>query len=348
MTTPVEIAPLGTQPEQLFISIVVPIRNEARYIGHTIDSLLAQDYEQFEIIVVDGQSDDETAAIVNDYCVKHGQVHLLENPRRWSSAARNIGSRKARGDVILMVDGHCEIPDNGLLRRLADAFTRSGVDVVGRPQPLHVQGANSVQEAIALVRSSPLGHHPDSFIYAEGECIAPAESIGVAYRRGVFDTVGWFDELFDACEDVDFNLRCDRAGMRCLFTSAAAVHYYPRDTLTGLFRQLVRYGRGRVRLARKHQSWSLKFLLPGMLVLGIITGPAFALIAPPLAWLYIGVLAIWVGTIVVASIAVCARAKRWRRLPHVVAAFLVVHLGAGWGVLRELVLPARRTAREVA
>ena len=84
-----------------------------------------------------------------------------------------------------------------------------------------------------------------------------------------------FDETFDACEDVEFNHRIDRAGLRCYFTPEVAVHYAPRDSLRGLFRQLVRYGRGRVRLWRKHpDSFSAGLLPPACLVAGTDRRPA--------------------------------------------------------------------------
>src|SRR5437763_1581398 len=74
------------------------------------------------------------------------------------------------------------------------------------------------------------------------------QSVAVAYRREVFDTVGFFDEQFDACEDVEFNERVARAGLSCFFSPHVQVQYHPRDTLGGLFRQMARYGRGRMRL----------------------------------------------------------------------------------------------------
>ena len=86
---------------------------------------------------------------------------------------------------------------------------------------------------------------------ADGEGFVPPQSVAIAYRREVFDRIGLFDERFDACEDVEFNQRADEAGLTCFFTPRVAVHYHPRSTLSGLFRQMARYGRGRVRLARR-------------------------------------------------------------------------------------------------
>ena len=284
-TLPPEVA-ASTPASPLFVSVVVPVRNEAPCIERTLQCLLAQDYDpgRFEVLVIDGESNDGTPEIVARMARDHANLRLLQNPQRLSSAARNVGIRNARGEVVLVVDGHCEVNDRQHLRRLAAAFQHSGADCIGRPQPLDVAGTSAVQRAIAAARGSRLGHHPDSFIYSSHSRIVPAKSVAVAYRRGVFERVGYFDETFDACEDVELNHRIDLARLKCLFAPEVAVRYVPRNTLRGLFRQMVRYGRGRVRLWRKHpETMTLKTLLPGMFVLGWTAG-----VVPACLWPWCG------------------------------------------------------------
>src|SRR5262249_36769813 len=154
---------------------------------------------------------------------------------------------------------------------IAEAFLVSRADCLGRPQPLDVTGANCMQRAIAAARSSRLGHHPASHIYSNREGFVPPQSVAIAYCRDVFDMVGLFDERFDACEDVEFNHRGARAGLACWFTPRVRVRYYPRASLPGLFRQMVRYGRGRVRLLRKHpDTFSLPGFVPAAFLAGVV------------------------------------------------------------------------------
>jgi succinoglycan biosynthesis protein ExoA len=336
----------GTASGRLFISVVVPVRNEARFIERTLERLLTQYYDPacFEVLVIDGESNDGTPAIVERLSAKHANLRLLHNPRRLSSAARNIGIRNARGDVLLVVDGHCEVRAREHLARLADAFQRSGADAVGRPQPLDTAGATSLQRAIAVVRASRLGHHPDSLIYSNREGFVPARSVAVAYRRTVFERIGCFDEAFDACEDVELNHRLDRAGLTCFFTPAVAIHYVPRTTLRGLFRQLVRYGRGRLQLLRKHpETFSVLPLVPGMFVAGVFLGPLAALVWPPLGIVYLSVLLIY-ALIVLAFSAANSRRIGIRERILLPPVFATVHLGSGVGQLWELVCPTRLSA----
>ena len=326
------------------ISVIMPVRNEAKHIHDTLTQIIKQDYpvDAFEVLVVDGESTDGTRAIVEALAKKHPQVRLLANPNRWSSAARNVGVQAAKGNLILIVDGHCHVPDEHLLEAVADAFKRSGADCLGRPQPQDIQNASSLQRAIAAARSSWLGHHPSSFIYSSEERIVPAHSVAVAYRKEVFDDVGLFDESFDACEDVELNHRVDQANLRCLFTPKIAVHYEPRGSLRGLFRQLVRYGRGRVRLLRKHKdTLSLASLVPALFLLGLVVGLPLSLAAAPLAWVYWGVLGLYAFAIISVSLGLAAFTQDWRVSLWAPAVFVTIHIATGWGLIREAILPGR-------
>ncbi|MCX7424301.1 MAG: glycosyltransferase family 2 protein [Planctomycetia bacterium] len=323
----------------LFISVIVPVRNEARFIGQTLGQLAAQDYPKgsFEILVIDGQSTDDTVAVVRQLAEKHDCLRCYSNPLRLSSAARNVGIRHARGDVVLIVDGHCEIPDDQMLANLARAFDESGADCIGRPQPLDISDASALQRAIAAARSSRLGHHPESFIYSSQPRFVPAHSVAVAYRREVFDRVGDFDERFDAHEDGELNYRCDQAGLKCYFTPEIAVKYHPRDSLSGLFRQMIRYGRGRVRFLRKHpRSPSLGTLLPAVLVVGLVAGAALSPVSPWLAAAYLGLVLLYIAVILCGAVWTAIEARDPALLPWLPLLFATIHVGAGVGVLCEI------------
>src|SRR5439155_10240328 len=135
---PHRATPSEPATEPAFISVIVPVRNEARFIRHTLEQLLAQNYPagRFEVLVADGRSTDATRAIVRETAAAHPNVTLLDNPRHWSSAGRNAAVRAARGDVAVLIDGHCALDNPNYLADLAEAFARSGPDFVGRPQPL--------------------------------------------------------------------------------------------------------------------------------------------------------------------------------------------------------------------
>ena len=329
-----------------FISIVVPVRNEQAHIQKTLEMLLVQDYPRdcFEILVVDGQSDDATVDIVSRISRECLNVRVISNPRQWSSAGRNLGVQNGCGDLILIVDGHCSLKSRSHLSDLAAAFANNGADIIGRPQPLRVPLATAWQKAVAEARASRLGHHPDSFIYTETDRFVPAISVGAAYRREVFSKIGYFDESFDACEDVDFNYRADQAGLSCFFSTRAVVNYVPRKSLVALYRQLSRYGRGRIRLWRKHpETLSLKTLLPGVFVTGLLSGPLLSLINDRLLWVYWTALLLYCSTLLTISALIAIRRRNFNLMVWLPVIFLTIHISAGWGILQETLVSGWRS-----
>ncbi len=331
-----------------FISVLVPVRNEGRFIQATLFKLLNQRYDasRFEVIVADGESSDDTRELVCAMQARYPHLQLVENPGIWSSAGRNAALQVARGEIVVVIDGHSDLDNPDYLANLADAFERSGADCVGRPQPLDVSRATPVQKAIAACRASRLGHHPDSFIYASGERFVKASSVAVAYRREVFDLVGPFDDQFDACEDVEFNHRVDRAGLRCFFTPRVQLRYHPRGTLGSLVRQMMRYGRGRVRLLRKHRdTFTLPGFVPSLFVGGLLAGPLLALLSPWLGLMYAGCLTLYVLLLLIASTSIAWRERDPGMLFLSPLVFLAVHVGAGTGILLELLRPGKPPMR---
>jgi len=231
----------------------------------------------FEVIVADGGSTDRTRDIVDAFCERWPNVRLLENPRRLSSAGRNVGAQAARGRYVLFLDGHCSIPRTDYLVRAVELFESTGAACLCRPQPLTRMAEGKWAEAISAARHSPLGHNSGSDIFGASPGFTDPRSAGAAYSRDCFDRLGGYDERFDACEDVEFNHRIAEAGLRSYRHPDLLVAYRPRSSLHGLFRQMVRYGRGRARLMSRHPSaipWPLVLMtlfclvLLGALVLG--------------------------------------------------------------------------------
>ncbi len=330
------------------VSVLVPVRNEARSIEQTLRSLLVQDYpDTFEVIVADGLSDDATVSIIRRLQGEFANLKLVFNPSRLSSAGRNLAVRHMTGDVAVIVDGHCHVPDKHYLRNLAAAFEASQADCLGRPQPLDVPNPTLFQAAVAVARASRLGHNPESDIYSNEPKFVPPQSTAVAYRAEVFHRVGLFDEAFDACEDVEFNQRVDDAELTCYFSPAVKIVYHPRKTWTALVRQLARYGSGRARLAAKNpRSLTLPALVPPLWLLWLVVGGLASFAAIEVLELYLASIALY-GTVILAGSAWLARGKSLRvavRLPGVLVG---IHFGFAWGFLREVACNLRRSWRSV-
>jgi succinoglycan biosynthesis protein ExoA len=324
-----------------FVSVVVPVRNEESRIGSVLAGLAAQDYpnDRFEILVADGDSTDRTATLVHEFARRAPMsVRLLRNPRRLSSAGRNVGARNARGNFVVYVDGHCHIPGKTMLRDAVALFERTNADCLCRPQPLTTPGNTVFQDVVAHARATPLAHARDSTIYTtKWEAPVNPSSSGALYRREVFDRIGFFDERLDACEDVDFNYRVFKAGLRSFYSSKLAVLYEPRKDLASLWKQMLRYGQGRCRLIRKHpDAFTVSQIVPAAFLLWLIIGGIVSFASGRIFELFLLTVAVYAATVLAVSAGLAAKYGR----DHLVigpAVFVCVHVGLGAGFVKEAV-----------
>jgi succinoglycan biosynthesis protein ExoA len=321
------------------LTVALPVLNEAADIGDVLDALLSQSPVPggFEVVVADGGSTDATREIVRQRQGGEVSLRLFDNPRRLSSAGRNVGATAARGEFILFLDGHCEVPREDYLRRVVEIFEETGADCLSRPQYLDRMVDGSWAEAIAEARHSWFGHNPGSDIYGDQARRTDPRSAGAAYRRGLWVSLGGYDERFDACEDVEFNHRVDESGAVAYTHPDLAIHYRPRNSVRALYRQMARYGRGRARMMAKHPSMvplplvALSLAVLFAVVAGLVRGwSAFALVGG-------GMLALWT----ILGFVEALRSSAAGRVLRVVACFGAIHSGLLLGFWRGLVEGAR-------
>ena len=332
-----------SMPELIYLTVVLPIRNEERFIVETLEALVKQDYpkERYEVIVVDGRSTDGTREIVEKFICENPDVNirLLDNLGRLSSRARNIGARAARGRLIAVIDGHVHIPNDQLFAAMERFKEERGALCLARPAPLLVPGIeNGMPLWIALARKSWPAHSRRSHIYGDYEGFVDPVSSGFAYDRDLFDRVGYFDESFDAAEDVEFHHRLKRAGIQAYTSPALTIYSYPRSTLLGLFRQMTRYGVGRARLVRKHpDAFTKETLIPAAVFLFFAALPVAACCAmwsTALGLAYTAAFLLY--WLLALSAGLAAAWQHHRVLPGmlVALAICVTHLGLGWGFVK--------------
>ncbi len=320
------------------LTVVIPARNEEKFIANVLQQLLDQDFDQnlLEILVADGRSEDRTREIVEQFGKDHPNILLVDNPYYTSGHGRNLGAAAAKGDFVLFVDGHCRIMRKTMLRRVLDAF-EGGEKCISRPQPLLQDGVSTFQKAVALARSTWLGHVAGSMIFSGGDRHCEPMSAGCGYDLELFRSLGGVDGDFDAAEDLEFNFRVFKKGVLALHSSDFSIGYFPRGDLKGLFRQLFRYGFGRAKMAKKHPStFSLAAATVALASLGFFVIPLAGLIFPGLMLYYLIGLFLYFGlTLYVAASG--ARKAPWPLVLSVWTCILAIHFGAGLGYLSGLV-----------
>jgi glycosyltransferase involved in cell wall biosynthesis len=317
-----------------FVSIIVPCRNEEKFIGMCLDSILASDYpkDRLEVLVIDGMSEDRTRATIENYKSRCTFIRLLDNPKKITPAALNIGITNAKGEIIMRMDAHNTYPPN-YISGLVGWLEKTQADNVGGVCVTVPATQTFMAEAIALALSHPFGVGNAYFRIGVKEPRWVDTVPFGCYRREVFDRIGMFDEELVRNQDGEFNHRLNKRGGRILLVPEIFSTYYARDSLAKLWRMYFQYGYFKPLVARKVGGvLTVRQLVPGIFVLSLL---ATAMLAP---WsLYSGRL---LGTIALAYISVsvgCSVFAAFRRgmrsalaLPVV---FPVLHLSYGVGFI---------------
>ncbi|KPJ78751.1 MAG: glycosyl transferase [Deltaproteobacteria bacterium SG8_13] len=178
------------------VSVIIPTYNRAGIVGEAVDSVLAQDYPDYELIVVDDGSTDATAEVLNRYGDK---IRTLRQKNRGVSAARNAGIRSASGEFFAFLDSDDLWLPSKLGLQVA-FFDRHPDAVVCQTEEIWIRNG---------VRVNPRKRHrkPSGMIFEPSLQLCLVSPSAVMIRRSLFDQVGLFDESLPACEDYDLWLR---------------------------------------------------------------------------------------------------------------------------------------------
>jgi len=259
------------------VTIAMPAFNEERYVEACIASVQAQDYprELVEILVADGRSTDQTRDILARLAATDPRIRVIDNPRRLQAAGLCELVARARGEVIVRMDVHCEYaPD--YVRRCVETLARTGADNVGGAQ--RARARTPFQRAVCAALASPLGTGGVAYRAPDREGFVDTVFLG-AFRRRVFANVGMWDPNAITNEDSELNQRILEAGGKIFLARDVVVHYFPRDSFAALATQYFRYGKGRARTLLKLGRFPrLRPLIPFL----VMTGAVATVLLPPL------------------------------------------------------------------
>lgn len=328
------------------VSVIVPCRNEAPYIGPCLESIVASAYprDRLEVLVADGRSDDGTREIAESYAVRYPWIRVLDNSRRITPSALNLSIGAARGDVIVRMDAHVVYPPE-YLPRLVAALQESGADNVGGCLVTLPAEETAVARAIAVGLAHPLGVGNSYFRIGTAKPRWVDTVPFGCYRRDVFERVGLFDEDLVRNQDDEFNFRLIRRGGRILLLPDVRAYYYARRSLRQVARMFYQYGYFKPLVGRKvGRLMTWRQLAPSGLVLATagaaLAGPWWQ----PAAWAGGSALAVYALLVIVGAVTSARRAGLKTALA-LLAVLPVLHVSYGIGFLRGVadhLRPAQR------
>jgi succinoglycan biosynthesis protein ExoA len=319
-----------------FISVLMPVRNEAGFIGRSIRAVLAQDYphDRMEVIVADGLSEDGTREVIEAVRERHPDVKLIDNPAKIVSTGLNAALRLAKGEVIIRVDGHCEIASD-YIDCCVSHLANDKVDCVGGP--VETIGETYAARVIAAVMSSSFGVGGSAFRVMKNSARLTDTVPFPAYRRETIQRAGLFDEELVRNQDDEYNYRVRKLGGRILLSPDIRSRYYSRASFLKLWKQYFQYGYWKVRVLQKH-PWQMRLrqFVPPLFVAALLA----ALLLLPIFQMARYFTALVVSAYAVASITASifvARKSGWKLLPLLPLVFATLHLAYGSGFLIGLV-----------
>ena len=227
----------------LTITLIIPCRNEAKFIAQCLDSILANTYpkECLEVLIIDGMSDDGTRDVIRVYAARHAFIRLLDNQNKITPSALNIGIRFARGEIVMRMDVHVTYPTN-YISGLLSALMETGADNAGGLCNTVPTNNTVIGQAIAIAMAHPFGVGNSYFRIGVSEPRWVDTVPFGCYRKEVFDRIGLFDEKMVRNEDDEFNLRLIKHGGKILLVPHIVSYYYARDSLRKLWRMYSQYG----------------------------------------------------------------------------------------------------------
>ena len=267
------------------VSIILPIRNEVRYIRQLLESILNQQFtgEGFEILITDGMSTDGTRKIIKEYAQYINEIHLIDNPENIVSTGFNRALSISKGHIIIRVDGHADISSD-FLENCLEVINKIDADCVGG-KTKHV-AIGIIGHAVNFAQSSMFGLGGVVFRKSVQEGIYVDTLAFGAYKRGVFETIGGYDEELVRNQDDEFNFRLIQNGGKIWLDPTIKSTYYPRNSLIKLFKQYFQYGFYKIRVMQKRRGFaSWRHLVPGIFVLSLLLSFIFIL-ATPNEWFF--------------------------------------------------------------
>ena len=334
------------------VSIIIPTRNEEKYIGKCLQSVIDQDYPKdlIEILVLDGMSEDKTKEIVKGYIEQYSFIKILDNTKKVIPPALNIGIKKAKGEVIIRMDAHSIYKKDYIsksVKYLLD-YNTDNVGGVCFTEP----GANTIiANAIALALSSRFGVGNAYFrVGAKEPKYVDTVPFG-CYKKGIFEKIGLFDEELLWSEDDEFNTRIIKNGGKILLVPEIVSHYHARENLSRTAEQYFRYAHSKIRAAQKlGKIYTWRQFIPLVFVASLICTGLLSILSNYFLWLFLLIIVLYLSANLVFSFSIAVK-KGLKFLTVLPIAFATLHFSYGFGYLKgiwDFVVLKRRKKKTVA
>jgi len=318
------------------ISILIPCRNEGKFIGRCLDSIIVQNYpkEKLEVLIVDGMSEDETRKILKSYIQKLPYLKLQDNPKKITPTALNIGIEKSKGNFILRMDAHSEC-EKDYISKCLKYMKEFNADAVGGIIKTLPRNNTLTENLVCTALSHPFGVGKSFHKIGSKKPQWVDTAFGVCYKREIFKEVGFFNEKLARGQDMEFSLRLKKAGFKTLLVPEIVSRYYPRSNFFSFIKTSVINGIWAV-LPFKYTSImpvSWRHLIPLAFVSILIALGILSIFLQILVWPLLSAILLYSIFSIYFSFKIALKIKDIRYLFLMPIMFGLLHLGYGLGSL---------------
>ncbi|MEP7036986.1 MAG: glycosyltransferase family 2 protein [Acidobacteriota bacterium] len=319
-----------------FVSVIMPVRNEAEFIECGLRAIFAQTYpsDLLEIIIADGESTDETRSIIESLGNETEiPIKIVNNPKRIAPTGLNLAVSNAEGEIIVRVDGHCEIEPEYVANCVKYLQLGKAEGVGG---PIETVGETTSAQAIAIAMSSTFGVGGSAFRTIDDREMYVDTVAFPGYKKETLEKVGAFNEELIRNQDDEYNYRLRKAGGRMLLAPDIRSRYYSRSTFKSLWRQYFQYGYWKVRVMQMHpKQMSLRQFIPFCFVSAIIVFGILGIFFGIARWTLFIILGLYIMANLAATIKAVQKTKI-TALPYIFVSFAILHISYGLGFILGL------------
>jgi glycosyltransferase involved in cell wall biosynthesis len=319
-----------------FITIIVPCRNEEKYISLMLDNIVLQDYNKslLEVFIIDGMSTDSTPGIIKRYSDRYNYIRYLKNENKEVSYALNLGILESKGEVIIRMDAHCVFPPD-YVSALVDSLLTTNADNVGGI--IITVPADDTLKSLAISKgmSSPFGVGMSEFRIGAKRIMKVSTVPFGCYRREVFDKVGLFDIELVRNQDDEFNGRLVKSGGSIILIPDIKIKYYARDRLSRLFLMMYQYGffKPLVNIKLGSPATIRQFFPPLFTFYLLFVIPFVLSFSGPIITCYMTVLALYLTINLFFSMRIALIGHSLLLFFYMVIIFFIMHIGYGFGYI---------------
>lgn len=316
------------------VSIIIPALNEEKHIKNCIDSLINNDYEDKEIIVVNGMSEDNTREILK----KYENIKIIDNPDKITPIALNIGIKEATGDYIMIAGAHTTYSEN-YISACVKKLEENKCDIAGGSVITKSGNNSSIANSISKVLSHPFGVGGAKYrTENEKEQYVDTVAYGI-YKKEVFEKVGFFIPQLKRNQDIEMNLRLKKAGFKIMLIPEAKAYYFARDNFKDLFKN--NFQNGLWVILSTHYSkkaFSLRHIIPLLFLLFLIFGAIASIFSFFARIIYLSILSVYLILSIYFSLKISLKNKNIKLFFPALFSFWILHISYGLGSLYGIFL----------